>query len=302
MIITFYPASGAEGIVFEHSGIGYGLREIHGIERNSVDTRTRKSPGQRGETLHDSLVGVRTITMTVILMSRTYDEFWEMRQRLTDAMAINPTRPGESPEYAVMFIDREVPDLPIVFIECVPIDSPQFTDGNIDWGYADVELRCSDPDFKGAQDNQVILGKILGFEFLPNNPPATATVQFPLEMFAGNTRQEVINAGNVDTPMYGVIYGFVRNPTVRNLDTGEQIVIVGTVLEGDRMEFSTSFGEKYMTYISATTGSRPALNMVDVVNSTFFSLHPGLNRLTLDSADLTSGYVSIIWQSRWSGI
>ncbi len=104
-----------------------------------------------------------------------------------------------------------------------------------------------------------------------------------------------INDGDVETPVKITIPGFVRTPAIINLVTGEFIKVHTPIAGNEVMTILTGFGQKSVTITDDKSYTRNAFHYIDV-NSTFFTLKVGVNKLKFeaeegnDTANITVSY------------
>jgi hypothetical protein len=151
---------------------------------------------------------------------------------------------------------------------------------------------------------------ILKDEFISVNIMTTPMLTFPLVVtptepivfgvYSDNSLSNMMNEGDVFTGFLITItaIGEVTNPTLNNLDTGEEIRIVKDLLPNDVVKISTMTGNKYVEL----TRNEVTTNIVGDLTrgSTLFGLNPGLNRFEL-TADVneTNLQVSIEYVPRY---
>nr|DAM13506.1 MAG TPA: tail protein [Caudoviricetes sp.] len=117
----------------------------------------------------------------------------------------------------------------------------------------------------------------------------------------GETRQNIYNAGDVETPVEIIFRGPALNPKVTNLTTGEFIRIKQELASDDTLYITTDFGNKKVEL--ETHGVRiNAFNYIDL-DSTFFSLIVGDNLIEYTTeSELISKGVEIRYYNRYLGV
>jgi hypothetical protein len=117
-----------------------------------------------------------------------------------------------------------------------------------------------------ARLQQIMIGFSGGFSF---------PFSFPFNLGTVGSEIEVINSGNIETPVMIYFYGEVVDPVISNLTTDEEITIVKTVNDGEILIINTAFGEKAALILSGGVYTN-AFEYVDP-NSIFWKLAPGSN-------------------------
>lgn len=117
-----------------------------------------------------------------------------------------------------------------------------------------------------AQLQSIMIGFSGGFSF---------PFSFPFNLGTVGSEIEVVNSGNIETPVMIYFYGEVTDPVISNLTTGEDITIVHTVADGDILIINTAFGEKAALILTGGV----YVNAFEYVSpdSVFWKLAPGIN-------------------------
>jgi hypothetical protein len=110
-------------------------------------------------------------------------------------------------------------------------------------------------------------------------------LDFELDFNSSSGAQlSVDNEGNVNTPPVFVITGPVTNPIIDNDTTGQSIYTQGLELStGDTIEIDT----QSRTVLLGGTTARP--DLIDVSQTDWFYLRPGVNLLRMRGTDMSSG-------------
>lgn len=98
---------------------------------------------------------------------------------------------------------------------------------------------------------------------------------------------EAYNSGGFQTGIVATIKfsGIVENPRIKNLTTGKFVGVNRTFTDGERLEISTTIGDKRIT-LRAADGSVENLIKYRDYQTTWIQLEPGGNLIALDCDDL----------------
>lgn len=128
-------------------------------------------------------------------------------------------------------------------------------------------------------------------------------MKFPFRLpttfaMAGEKIINVVNDGDVETPVKVEIYGPAINPKLIKRETGEYIRIKKELTAGDVITITTEFGNKRVELNGVN-----AFNLLDLPASTFFNLDVGDNVISLITEDVTSNAnVKISYRNRYLGV
>ena len=130
----------------------------------------------------------------------------------------------------------------------------------------------------------------------------TGGMTFPLSLptefaMAGERIINIINNGDVATPITLEISGTATNPKITNTLTGEYIKVNRTLVDGDTLIITTEFANKRVEQNGINV-----FNYIDL-NSTFFSLNPGDNVIELTTDDINdNATIRINYRNRYLGV
>ncbi len=91
------------------------------------------------------------------------------------------------------------------------------------------------------------------------------------------------NIGDVPAAIRAEFSGECQNPILINATTGEFIQVNTTLQEGEKLTINTAYGNKSVKHIAADGTIQDAYHLISV-DSTFFELQTGTNRITFTSA------------------
>lgn len=151
-------------------------------------------------------------------------------------------------------------------------------------------LYCANPYWEDITINDIeMVSWIGGLTF-----PLVLPTQFAM---AGGKIINIINNGDVETPVTLEISGKATNPKITNTLTGEYIKVISTLQAEDKMIITTGFGNKrvYQNNLNVS-------NKIDI-NSTFFSLNVGDNVMQFTTDDINdNANIKLSYSNRYVGV
>lgn len=128
-------------------------------------------------------------------------------------------------------------------------------------------------------------------------------ISFPLKLptrfaMAGPRIINVVNNGDVETPVRIEIFGPATNPKITLRETGEFIRIKDTLTADDIVIITTEFGNKRVE-----KNGQNAFNILDLPDSTFFNLQVGDNVIEFTTEDVSNNAnAKISYRNRYLGV
>lgn len=157
-----------------------------------------------------------------------------------------------------------------------------------------LELSCMDPMFQDVIENgEQISTWIGGWKW---------KFKLPFRMKQrGEPQKNIINEGDVETPVEIEFHGPAVNPKIINHATGEFIRIKKEITSDEVLYINTAFGKKKVEIIRNGT-REDAFDYIDL-DSRFFSLRPGDNVIEYQSENgLAPQSVQIYYYNRYLGV
>lgn len=175
-------------------------------------------------------------------------------------------------------------------IKCKPEKSPVISSTNKSTVPYLINLYASNPfwldDFETSEE---IITWIGGMTFPLRLPTAFS--------MAGGKIINIINDGDVETPIRLEVTGTATNPKVLNRTTGEFIKVNRTLTSDDTLVITTDFGNKRVEL-----NEQNVFNYIDL-NSTFFNLVVGDNVIELTTEDENDNTnIKISYRNRYIGV
>ena len=253
------------------------ITQIDGLGSVQNDIQRQKAPGQDGSTITGSTLTERGLTFTGIILSIDQEKY---RRELLHVF--NPKLSGTI-KYEKGAVNKQ--------IDCRVEIAPDFPSGykGIYQTFI-INLLCANPFWLDIEESQIELVSWIGGMTFPLSMPTTFSM-------AGESRINVINRGDVETPIRIEITGPATNPKLINALTGEYIRVKQSLLSGDIMTITTDFGRKRVEI-----NGQNAFNYIDLT-STFFNLNPGDNILELTTEDINDdARVEVSYRNRYLGV
>lgn len=279
--LTFTAANGQQ---IKMDTRPFRLLTLQGAGAVQTDIQTQKAPYQDGATYIDALLEPRFLLLDVAIMAENNERLYQHRRKL--AQVFNPKLgPG---------LLRYEYDGGVKEIEAVAELAPEFPTGrdNRAPGFqrAILSLVCPSPFW---MDNYTVSEEIVtwigGMRF-PWRLPSRFAMKGPKII-------NIINRGDVETPVRIEFRGPATNPRVTNRATGEYIQINRELLSGDVLVITTDFGNKRVEI-----NGQNVFNWIDQ-DSTFWQLDIGDNVIEYTSDDpVESAAVTISYRNRYVGV
>lgn len=256
------------------------VTKIDGLGSVKTGINTQKSPRQDGVTVTDMTLDARNITIEGQILEHDKRKQQEIREQMLRAF-----RPKTE---AKLTLERYGTTRTIA---CVPEIAPEFPSAMQERVQSFfLSLICPDPYWQSVTESATeIVTWIGGLEF---------PLVFPTEFStAGEKRINVINAGDVETPIRVEISAPATNPKLTHIGTGEFIRIKRELTGKDVLVVTTDFGNKRVEIDGVSK-----FNYIDQA-TTFFSLMPGDNILEYTSDDEQErARVRISFKNRYLGV
>lgn len=157
-----------------------------------------------------------------------------------------------------------------------------------------LELSCMDPMFQDVIENgEQISTWVGGWKW---------KFKLPFRMKQrGEPQKNIINEGDVETPVEIEFHGPAVNPKIINHSTGEFIRIKKEITSDEVLYINTAFGKKRVEIIRNGT-REDAFDYIDL-DSRFFLLRPGDNVIEYQSENgLAPQSVQIYYYNRYLGV
>ena len=261
-------------IILRNSG-QYLLKSFDGLSSVEPEVHSVRTPYQDGETYLDSFLEPREFEFDVIIMGNVE----ELRREFV--RVFNPKdRLVEIRYYSESGKSR--------LIEAYVSEPIQFRDYHRNMVDARVRLVAPEPYWKSLDE---IIHILVAY---------TPKFKFPLQLSTKFGIQgdfiELNNIGDVPTPVELTIHGYIDEPKLKNVTTGEEIGLNMTIDHDERVEINTEFGNKRVEHIDSD-GNRTNVFHKITLETKFWSLAVGKNRLEYESLE-AEGNVAVYIKKR----
>ena len=259
------------------------LTKIEGTGAVNLNMQTQKSPYQDGVSYLNSTLDPRDLSIEVTILADNLNQMITFRKELIKTF--NPKLGKGSLIYKLGNIEREITAIP----ELAPV-FPDAGDFKEVMQKGLIQLFCPAPLWIDPQieENEIITW-VGGMVFPLTFPTAFST--------AGDKIKNIINTGDVETPVKLEIYGKATNPKILLRETGEFIKINKHILSGEVLTVTTEFGNKRVELDGVN-----AFNYIDT-SSTFFNLEIGDNVIELiTDVSNDNASIKITYRNRYLGV
>jgi len=259
------------------------LVKTEGTGEVRTDIQSQKSPQQDGVSYLDNTLEPRVLSAEIMILGNGINEIARYRKKLTQVF--NPKLGPGQLTYQLGDVERE--------IEAISELSPVFPNAG---DFKDcmqpglIQLYCPNPYWEDISVNDIeIVSWIGGLTF-----PLVLPTQFAM---AGENKINIINTGNVETPVKIKIHGPATNPKIENTLTGEFIRVNRFVEAGKTLIVTTDFGNKRVEIDGVSV-----FHYIDL-ETTFFSLCVGDNVIEMTTEDVNdNAKITIEYRNRYVGV
>lgn len=251
-----------------------------------VDVQMSKAPYQDGKTYIDTIAEPRILTIEFAIMGDTRQEVFDRRLIVTRHF---------NPKLGLGILKWTQDDGTIYYLDCL-VSKPVFPSGDgQSASHQIVIIQFIAPNpfwYDPTQVERILIGFSGGWSY---------PWSYPMSYGQVGTQIDVINTGNIDTPVMIYLYGEIVDPTIKNLTTEEEISVIHTIPDGDILIINTAFGEKAAMILSGGEYVN-AFEYVDP-DSVFWKLKPGYNLLGYTVAsEGENAQCRIYYYNRFSGV
>lgn len=282
--LTFVNSRGKE-IILGNSA-PFLVTKLEGLGAVQVSIQMQKSPYQDGVTYIDNTLEPRQLSIEGAILQR--DRELRSRQRAEMLNILNPKLGKGTLTYEYDGGSKQV--------ECIVDGAPIFPDKQLGsyQGFI-ITLLCPNPYWLDVNTETDEIVTWIGGMTFPLRLPTTFANKGP-------KRINIINQGDVETPVRIEFKGPATNPRITNQATGEYIQVNRTLLSTDKLIITTDFGAKRVEIEDEAGLKTNAFNWIDL-GSSFWSLLVGDNVVEYTSDDLVEpAAVSISYRNRYIGI
>lgn len=286
IITQFSPASGP--FVFD---------SVSGVSGLSSEAQTVQPAGLDGELFFGSLSEAREITLNVHVEGKDLASLYLNRTQLIKSVSSSDNHNGRLGKL------RYVNDSGAWWAPAYVYQNPNDR-GKRKGLFIPMQIvfRCPDPFWRAELatiDRMAYLSG--GFQFVLKIPAVTSAMP-GIKFGSKGYKIKLVNNGNQPAPAEIIITGPAKNPTIRNITTGESMRIKRDLQINDVLTINTERGNKQVSILTALGERTDAMGYIDA-GSSFFQLQPGTNDLEyLSGNDSTSATVVIKMFDRFGGV
>ena len=281
--VTFTNAMGESIELYQKP---FFLNKIEGLGDVEAEIESQKAPGQDGTTFIDVTLEERFIPIEVVIL----EEFQKNRRLIS--RIFNPKLGPGTLVYENNTVRRE--------ILAIPEHVPKFYDERPRLAErVSIDLLCPNPYWTSEEIKEQLVVWSGGLKFPLKLPTKFST-------WSSESKSKILlNDGDANTPVFIEFKGPATAPIeVHNVTTGEFISVNQNLLDGEKLEINTAFGQKRVNKVSYDGSRSNVFHYIDL-KSTFFGLVPGNNliRYSTGGEELYErAEVSISWRNRYLGL
>ena len=284
--LTYTNASGAELILTNSAP--FLLQKF--TESESVNIYNFKGVNQDGKTYLDNTLDLKDITLEIAVLATSEDELIRYRNKINSVF--NPKLGEGWLVYKDNLKERKV--------KCIVNKLPFYNIINCMTNTGLISLTANNPFWTDLIESKEEIALWIG------------DFSFELELIAGGIEMGhrapslIVNVLSESDVSCGARFEFtalatLTNPSILNVNTGEYIKIIKTMVAGEVISISTYFGNKVITDTLNDVVTN-AFNFIDF-NSTFLQIEPGDNLFRYDSdTNIDNLTVSIYYTQQYIGI
>lgn len=243
------------------------INSLTGIGEVDAELQSQRSPYQDGDTHIDTVLKPRYITLEGEIIETGALETKKWRRDL-----IKICNPKLGLGKITLEMDQDIKEIMgtldggIVFPD----------QGENHYQSFMITWKCPDPMWYSPEIEKHTLASFVGGFSFP--------FSFPLSFGEVGDFLEVENKGDVDTPVYVVFKGPLKNPVLENKTTGQKITVTQEIPIGESLEINTAFGKKSVMRVLPDGTRVSAFNWVDP-KSKLWQLTPGINEISYSATD-----------------
>ncbi|MBO0602695.1 phage tail family protein [Sporosarcina sp. E16_3] len=264
MVSEYLEFTNSRGDTIRLGDANIGLVSVEGLGDVGAEIQTHRSPFQDGATFVDALLEPRYVQTELIVRGGGYNVVRSERKRLTGV--VNPKLGVGVLRYVADGEERQI----MAIAESVPY-YPDAEGRGERWQRALVTFVCPSPFWQDVNPTIIKLQDFVGNFFFP--------ISFPASFSIRGDEENLLNTGDVPTPINVTFRGESVNPVITKVSTGEFIRINRTIPAEHSLIITTGFNEKSVKIIDPYGVESNAMGYIDL-NSTFMSLDVGENKLS----------------------
>ncbi len=258
---------------------------LSGLGAPDIRLDTYSRPGEHGALISRSLYGSRVITLQGSIHNDTAYGYLLDRQELESAVALQMDENNLPIPRTLRLVDLNNNEFRVYVVpQKFVLDQTHPTHGQ--WF-----LESAATDWRIYSETQST-----GYLTLPQSGGITFPVTFSVRFGASSGGSSTVpNLGTAETHPIVVISGPVANPVITNATTGESLALLLTLVAGEQVTIDM----QARTIVQGTSTNRMSAKMA---GSTFWSLQPGFNTISLSGDVYDAGRATVTFRSAFVGI
>lgn len=278
-----YKNSLGRTITIDYAG-NYMLDSYDGLTASEILPITTTGYKQNGSTFISTNLGIRMIELKFGIFANSALDMYTKRREIVGVF--NPLLGEGTLTYTNDFISKSIN----VVVTEAPTPAEKY--GTIQ--YYTVELTANNPLWFDNAESAVKLGDYIGGLSFP--------LQFEEDGVIYAQKGDIANIiieGDVPSPIRVEFKNTSVNPRLELINTGEFIKVETSIDEGESLIINTEYGNKTVNKVTENS-IESAFHLISL-NSTFFSLPRGINRLSF-SGDAGTPEVYIYYRNYYVGV
>ncbi len=241
--------------------------------------------GQHGSTMEGVYLGTRPMNIDFLIYGGTMAEIYKKKAEVSKIL--NPLAGECVLTYTNDHLSRSI----TAYITRMPAPTTRY---GLAEAYS-VELIAYNPFWYDVAENGLLLGDFTG------------GLRFPLRFMGNGVRfankgaaANIVINGDIPSPIRAEFKNTAVNPTLTLETTGEHIEVITSIEDGEKLTVHTEYGNKTVIKTDSTGIETSAYHLISI-DSKFFSLQPGANRLSFEG-DAGTPEVYIYWRNYFMGV
>lgn len=293
MIIEYTSYNKDKSITLDTHKTPYVLQEREGLNGLETDIKTFRSIAQTGVSVQASLIRERLVTIKGAIV---YDDFIEKEILKKNIYSVfNPAFAGDMRIVTDAGNEYYIKE---VYIEEAPVFTEKLNGPDIE--FFTISFICPNPFILSNEKTISLQNEVGNFKFDWEILEQGIT----LSDIDANAIKNAPNHGDIEAPVKINIRarGYMVDPYIINVSTGEAIYINYTLNAGDTIEITTDYGNKRVKLIKNNGEKTDIFKFIDI-KSTFFNLKQGDNLIKYGAKrSVENMSVDIKYNERYLGI
>jgi hypothetical protein len=264
----------------------YSLVSSKGLSGLTAKHKTYSSSNIDGAVYKDSIFDMREVVLEIAIVANKYSSLQVYKDALIAFL---------NPKLGAIDMKIERAGYKRI-LQVIPDEIPEFNTKN--------HFRFTSGKLILLAHNPFLLSEN---EYSDNLNQWTGGLTFPFSFDVtfstrGANTKNIINNGQIETPLTIQLYGAATNPKIENTSTGQFIQINKAILSGELLTIDTEIRNASVQLTKTDGTVESAFNYIDIDSLPFFYLQKGDNVLTYSTAEESSNDVFVKYKYRYLGI